>query len=140
MSYVNDAPNQEPEKFTGSTPSQLEEECKTYYESFCDLINEIAMDDRLKILWKQIYKNAIDDRKHALLVWTDLYIRVHGNPEMHALHGDRIAKYLERMEKANTQLLKLAEQVQRIKTTQEEEQLPRGNSLYDKLEKISSYS
>lgn len=106
------------------------------YKAFCELLDSIDMDDKLKLLWKQIYKNATEDRKHAMIVWADLYMQVHGNPEMHALHGDRIAKYMERMEKANTQLLKLAELVQKVKTQQDEQSIPRGDALFEKLEKL----
>jgi hypothetical protein len=42
---------------------------------------------------------------------------------------------MERMEKANTQLLKLAELVHKAKDRQEADELPRGNSLFDRLEK-----
>jgi hypothetical protein len=69
------------------------------------------------------------------MIWTDLYLTVHGNPEQHVIHGDHLSKYMERMEKANTQLLKLAELVHKAKDRQEADELPRGNSLFDRLEK-----
>jgi len=115
-------------------PSDLENDAEAQFKSFCNLLNDMEMDEKLKVLWKQIYKNAVDDRKHAMIVWTDLYMQVHGNPEMHALHGDRIAKYMERMEKANTQILKLAELVQKLKSHQEEQQYPKGNDFFDQLD------
>jgi len=103
---------------------------------FVDLLDSInTIDDRLKLLWRQIYENALIDRRNAYMVWADLYLAVHGNPEQHVIHGDHLAKYMERMEKANTQLLKLAELVYKAKDKQEADELPRGNSLFDRLEK-----
>ena len=104
--------------------------------TFVNLLDSLnTIDDRLKMLWKQIYENALTDRRNAYMVWTDLYLAVHGNPEQHVIHGDHLAKYMERMEKANTQLLKLAELVYKAKDQQDQEELPRGNSLFDRLEK-----
>lgn len=104
--------------------------------SFSELLNSLAsVDDRLKLLWKQIYENALTDRRNAYMVWSDLYLAVHGNPEQHVIHGDHLSKYMERMEKANTQVLKLAELVYKAKDKQEIEELPSGTSIYDRLEK-----
>jgi hypothetical protein len=100
------------------------------------LLDSLAsVDDRVKLLWKQIYENALTDRRNAYMVWSDLYMAVHGNPEQHVIHGDHLSKYMERMEKANTQVLKLAELVYKAKDKQELEELPTGTSLYDRLEK-----
>jgi hypothetical protein len=62
---------------------------------------------------------------------------VQGNAENHVIHGDHLAKYMERMEKANTQLLKLAELVHKAKDKQDAEDLPTGNDLFDRLERRS---
>ena len=105
-------------------------------ESFINLLDSIvSTDEKLKILWRQIYENALIDRRNAYMIWADLYLAVHGNPEQHVIHGDHLAKYMERMEKANNQLLKLAELVSKAKDKQDEEELPRGNALFDKLER-----
>jgi hypothetical protein len=64
-------------------------------------------------------------------------MHVHGNPDMHALHGDRLVKYLERMEKANDQILKLTDLVQKIKMASDERKMPKGNDLFDMLENDS---
>ena len=74
-------------------------------------------------------------RRNAYVVWTDLFMAVHGNPEQHVIHGDHLAKYMERVEKANVQLLKLAELVYKAKDKQEAESLPSGGALFDRLEK-----
>lgn len=125
------------EKFA-STSLGLELVRKTEKEltTFSDLLDSLAsVDERVKLLWKQIYENALTDRRNAYMVWSDLYMAVHGNPEQHVIHGDHLSKYMERMEKANTQVLKLAELVYKAKDKQEQEELPLGASLYDRLEK-----
>ncbi len=61
-------------------------------------------------------------------------MNVHGKPEMHTMHGDHIAKYMERMEKSNAQLLKLAELVQKLKES-DDNKVPTGNSLFDEIDK-----
>lgn len=104
--------------------------------AFVQLLDSIdTVDERLKLLWKQIYENALMDRRNAYVVWTDLFMAVHGNPEQHVIHGDHLAKYMERMEKANVQLLKLAELVYKAKDKQEAESVPTGSALFDRLEK-----
>lgn len=104
--------------------------------TFVQLLDSIdTVDERLKLLWKQIYENALMDRRNAYVVWTDLFMAVHGNPEQHVIHGDHLAKYMERMEKANLQLLKLAELVYKAKDKQESESVPTGSALFDRLEK-----
>ena len=125
------------EKFA-STSLGLELVRKTEKElsTFSELLDSLAgVDERVKLLWKQIYENALTDRRNAYMVWSDLYMAVHGNPEQHVIHGDHLSKYMERMEKANTQVLKLAELVYKAKDKQEQEELPLGASLYDRLEK-----
>lgn len=104
--------------------------------TFSDLLDSIdTVDPRLKLLWKQIYENALVDRRNAYVIWMDLLMVVHGNPEQHVIHGDHLAKYLERMSKSADQMLKLAELVYKAKDKQEAEQLPTGNALFDVLEK-----
>jgi len=125
------------EKFA-STSLGLELVRKTEKElsTFSELLDSlVGVDERVKLLWKQIYENALTDRRNAYMVWSDLYMAVHGNPEQHVIHGDHLSKYMERMEKANTQVLKLAELVYKAKDKQEQEELPLGASLYDRLEK-----
>ena len=107
-------------------------------ENFAALLDSLVnIDEKLKMLWKQIYENALTDRRNAYIIWTDLYIVVQGNAENHVIHGDHLAKYMERMEKANTQLLKLAELDHKAKDKQDAEDLPTGNDLFDRLERRS---
>ena len=101
---------------------------------FSLLLDSITtIDEKLKMLWKQIYSNSLEDRRNAHLIWLDLYTIVMGNPEQHVVHGDHLSKYLERMEKANTQLLKLAELVYKAKEKQEADELPSSGNLFQQL-------
>lgn len=125
------------EKFA-STSLGLELVRKTEKElsTFSELLDSlVGVDERVKLLWKQIYENALTDRRNAYMVWSDLYMAVHGNPEQHVIHGDHLSKYMERTTRCNDQLLKLAELVYKAKDKQEQEELPLGASLYDRLEK-----
>lgn len=120
------------------TPTNIEliKKAETDLQTFSDLLDSITtVDEKLKLLWKQIYENALIDRRNAYIIWTDLYLQVHGNAEQHVIHGDHLSKYMERMEKANTQLLKLAELVYKAKDKQEAEELPVSSELFNRLKR-----
>ena len=79
---------------------------------FTELLDSISsIEEKTKSLWRQIYENAVQDRRNAYLMWSDLYMHVRCNPNEHAIHGQNLARYMERMSKANDQILKLAEMV-----------------------------
>ena len=79
-------------------------------KEFSDLLDTIeASEDKKKLLWKEIYENAITDRVNAHLLFTDLYANMQGSTADHVQVGGTMAKYIERMAKSNDQLLKLAE-------------------------------
>jgi len=81
-------------------------------KQFNELLETISsVSDKKKILWKNIYEFAIDDRRNAYALFTDLQTFVHANINNHAIHGQTLAKYLEQMGKATERLLKLAELV-----------------------------
>jgi len=91
---------------------ELDKQTKEQMKAFGDLLNSLDKSlDKKKQLWKQIYENAVTDRKNAYLVFADLYVAVHSRPAEHAIHGQTLSKYMERMSKATDQLLKLAELV-----------------------------
>jgi hypothetical protein len=120
------------------TGQQLIKKTDEDLATFVDLLNSITtIDERLKLLWKQIYENALIDRRNAYMIWTDLYLTVHGNPEQHVIHGDHLSKYMERMEKANTQLLKLAELVYKAKDKQEADEVPDSKAIFDRIKRNS---
>jgi len=94
-------------------PQELQNEYTSEVSNFDSLLNDITVvEHKLRVFWKLLFENAMTDRKNAYVAYIDLYIKCHTKPEMHAIHGVTLAKYLERMEKSNAQLLKLAEIVQ----------------------------
>ncbi len=79
---------------------------------FSDVLSSIKdIDDKKKMLWQEIYNNAITDRENASILFTDTLIQVRGNAANHNILGPVIVKYIERMSRANDQILKLAELV-----------------------------
>ena len=80
-------------------------------EAFKELLDNLEeIDDKKKILWKEIYDNAVNDRNMADMLFTDSWQRMNGsNPLTHEVVGSTMSKYLERMCKSNEQILRLAE-------------------------------
>lgn len=79
---------------------------------FNELLGSLAStEDKQKSLWRQIYENSVTDRMNAYLIWAELYTAVKDKPAEHAIHGQNLSRYIERMSKANDQLIKLAELV-----------------------------
>ena len=80
-------------------------------EAFKELLDNLEeIDDKKKILWKEIYDNAVNDRNMADMLFTDSWQRMNGsNPLTHEVIGSTMSKYLERMCKSNEQILRLAE-------------------------------
>lgn len=79
-------------------------------KDFSDLLDQIeSLNDKKRKLWKEIYENAITDRQHSYAMFLELSGIVRGKSTEHAVHGRTIATYIERMSKANDQLIKLAE-------------------------------
>ena len=82
---------------------------------FKDLLDSLdEIDSKKKLLWKEIYDNAISDRNLADMLFTDSWQRMNGqNALTHESIGSTMAKYLERMCKSNEQILRLAELIQK---------------------------
>ena len=79
-------------------------------EKFSDLLDSLVKtEDKKKLLWKESYQNALDDRENAHILLTDLIKVSLNNSTNHLQFGTLMAKYLERMSKSNDQILKLAE-------------------------------
>jgi hypothetical protein len=77
---------------------------------FSDLLDCIdGASDKKKKLWLEIYQNAVTDRQNAYVLFTVLVEIADNKSTEHAVHGRTIATYIERMSKANDQLIKLAE-------------------------------
>ena len=104
--------------FLGSTTSEVPMSKKTNKEKedkikqFSDLLDSLEKtEDKKKLLWKESYQNAIEDRETAGLLLTDLVIQSRGSQTNHMQFGTLMTKYLERMNKSNDQILRLAELV-----------------------------
>ena len=79
-------------------------------EAFSDLIDSIeTTENKKKLLWKEIYNNAITDRPNAYMLFTGIYTGMSNSLQDNISVGPTLSKYLERMNKSNDQLIKLAE-------------------------------
>ena len=79
-------------------------------DQFADLLDTIeSTEDKKKMLWKEIYQNAVVDRENASMLFTDAYTQMQAGTAEHVTLGSTMSKYLERMNKSNDQILRLAE-------------------------------
>lgn len=79
-------------------------------KNFACILDSIdSLEDKKKMLWKDIYENALEDREKAKLLFNDAYISMQGGVNEHMNIGAIMSKYIERMSKSNDQVLKLAE-------------------------------
>lgn len=129
-------PPQIPEtNFEPPTVNELSDVANKQLFDFSALLDTLAsVEEKKKALWKQIYENAVTDRKNAYILFGDLYKDVHNQPAQHAIHGVTLAKYLERMEKSNQQLIKLAEMIDQHATA-EEDGLVSEDDMYEQISK-----
>jgi hypothetical protein len=72
------------------------------------LSNIVDLDQRKMFLWSEIYNNAKNDRVCASALFTQAFSQLGGAGAEHVTLGPTLVKYLERMTKANDQLLSLA--------------------------------
>ena len=133
---INDDDSEEvPEEFVPKSAKELEKEAENNIGNFTKLLDTLSsLHDRKKVLWKEIYENATLDRRNAYIMFGDLYQKVHNNPTEHAIHGQTLAKYLERMGKSNEQIIKLAEILDDA-VEQDEEILTDEDEFYEQMEK-----
>ncbi len=79
-------------------------------KNFADILDNIdSLENKKKMLWKEIYENALEDREKAKMLFNDAYISMTGGVNEHMNIGAIMSKYLERMTRSNDQILKLAE-------------------------------
>tara|TARA_B100001123_G_scaffold437566_1_gene570033 strand:- start:22269 stop:22634 length:366 start_codon:yes stop_codon:yes gene_type:complete len=77
---------------------------------FAELLDSIdASEDKKKLLWKEIYHNAVMDRENAGMLFTDAFQQMQSGTTEHVTLGPTLSKYIERMCKSNDQILRLAE-------------------------------
>jgi hypothetical protein len=100
---------------------------------FDEILGSIeGIDDKKKILWSEIYKNALVDRESAAILYTDTIMQLKGNTANHTILGPVVVKYIERMSRANDQLIKLAEII-----TKEDSKPLDSNSIFDQINEDS---
>ena len=94
-------------------PNQINKELGSVdqkVKQFSELLDSIeTTEDKKKLLWKEIYENAVIDRLNAYMLFVDIYTNMQSKQSEHLQLGPILAKYMERMNKANDQLLKLAD-------------------------------
>ncbi len=101
-------------------------------KSFEFLLKDIStLDDKKRALWLQIYQNAVQDRQCAYDNYTTLLSISQDKSSEWAVHGRNLGVFLERMSKANDQLLKLAELVARELEKQQEVS---SNDIFSKIQ------
>jgi hypothetical protein len=88
------------------------------FSALLDQISEVS--DKKKKLWKEIYENAVTDRQNAYVLFNTLMDIVQNNSTEHAIHGKTLATYIEKMSKANDQIIRLAELVSKSETKDSE--------------------
>lgn len=89
-------------------------------DQFSDVLDSIEnASEKKKMLWKEIYENAIVDRTSAHILFTNLYSQMGVSAADHATLGVTLTKYLERMSKSNEQLLALSKQIAESETSNE---------------------
>jgi len=99
-------------------------------KNFSDILESIeSLADKKKLLWKEIYENAIQDRESANILFTDLVLQSRGNSANHQVFGTTMAKYLERMSKSNDQIIRLAELISK---EQEKESIT-SDDIFNKI-------
>ena len=101
----------------GLTELDVEEKVK----DFSQLLEQIeGLSDKKKKLWKEIYENAIYDRQNAYMLFVKLVQIVEDKSTEHAVHGKSLSSYIEKMSKANDQLIRLAELVAKAENVSNE--------------------
>lgn len=81
----------------------------TRVNSFKLLLKELtSLDEKKTALWLEIYRNAIVDRQNAFRCYDQLIKISEDKSSEYAVHARSIAAFIERMNKANDQLIKLA--------------------------------
>jgi len=98
-------------------------------KQFSDILDTLtSTEEKKKLLWKEIYENAVNDRENAGILFTDTLMQVKGNAANHNILGPVIVKYIERMSRANDQILKLAELI-----ANEESKEMSMDAIYDRI-------
>ena len=118
-----------PEGIIEVTERSLTEKVK----DFSELLQSIeSLDDKKRKLWTEIYENAIADRQNAYVMFTTLVRIVKDVSGEHAVHARSINSFIERMQRANEQLIKLADL---IAAAQRKDESIDANDMFDQINK-----
>ena len=113
-----------------STKNKKTTKTEEKLKEFSDLLSTLEnTQDKKKMLWKESYQNAIEDRETANILVADLLLQLTGNLTNHQTYGSIMSKYLERMAKSNDQILKLAE----IIAKEQESQVISSDDIFDEI-------
>jgi len=106
---------------------------KKKVSEFAEMLDELSStEEKKKLLWKQIYENALTDRENASMLFTDAWSRMSVGSSEHVALGSTLTKYLERMSKSNEQILRLAEIINKV---QEQEDQIDSEDIFSKISK-----
>lgn len=109
------------------------DEIKKKIGDFNDLLKTIKnVDDKKKQLWSEIYENAVSDRTNAFIMFSKLVDITKESSNEHAIHGRTMTAYIEKMSKANDQLVKLSELITKATETKAEAGLS-DNDIFDSI-------
>ena len=87
---------------------EAEKQASAMYD-FEILLDETKnLDKKKKVLWKQIYRNAVEDRSSAAILFDNAFKTMGQSSTDHISMGATLTKYLEKMTKSNQQLLELS--------------------------------
>ena len=107
------------------------EEKKDKLDNFVEILESLkSTDPKKKVLWKEIYQNAVNDRERAAILFTEAYKTMGSSSSDHISIGNIMSKYLERMTKSNDQILGLADLLN--KAEQKEEKIV-PDELYSQI-------
>ncbi len=86
-------------------------------DQFSEILENIeSLDTKKKILWKEIYENAVSDREKASVLYTEAFKSMGGGTADHIAIGSTLVKYLERMCKSNDQIMSLADMINKAES------------------------
>lgn len=90
-----------------------------------------ASDSPKMSLWIEIYRNAVSDRTCASALFTQAFSQMGSSAADHVTLGTTLVKYLERMSKANEQLLDLSQLIEKDK---EKEDVMSAKDIFSQIE------
>lgn len=101
-------------------------------DDFGDLLESIQnMSEKRKFLWKEIFHNAMQDRSASLMMFELAFKTMDSSSAVdHVNISPVLTRYLDKMSKANDQLIKLAEL---IKPLQDESSVITTDDIFSKI-------